>query len=286
MNGGSRMNAIETKDLCKAYTGFKLDKINLELPEGCIMGLIGENGAGKSTLIKLILGMIKANSGTITLLGKENGGEITSLKEDIGVVLDDRGLPSCLNVKQIHKIMKNSFKNWNQPDFNDYIDRFGLPIDIKIKDFSTGMKMKLNIAIALSHNAKLLILDEATSGLDPVIRNEILNIFEEFTRNEHHTILISSHIVSDLEKICDYIAFLHKRKLMLCDDKDKLKEDYVLVHGTYDEIKALDPSSVVGTELNSYGAQAVVKKDVVPPNTKTTPVDIEQLFVFMVKEDA
>ena len=280
------MNAIETKDLCKAYTGFKLDKINLELPEGCIMGLIGENGAGKSTLIKLILGMIKANSGTITLLGKENGGEITSLKEDIGVVLDDRGLPSCLNVKQIHKIMKNSFKNWNQPDFNDYIDRFGLPIDIKIKDFSTGMKMKLNIAIALSHNAKLLILDEATSGLDPVIRNEILNIFEEFTRNEHHTILISSHIVSDLEKICDYIAFLHKRKLMLCDDKDKLKEDYVLVHGTYDEIKALDPSSVVGTELNSYGAQAVVKKDVVPPNTKTTPVDIEQLFVFMVKEDA
>lgn len=280
------MNAIETKDLCKAYTGFKLDKINLELPEGCIMGLIGENGAGKSTLIKLILGMIKANRGTITLLGKENGGEITSLKEDIGVVLDDRGLPSCLNVKQIHKIMKNSFKNWNQPDFNDYIDRFGLPIDIKIKDFSTGMKMKLNIVIALSHNAKLLILDEATSGLDPVIRNEILNIFEEFTRNEHHTILISSHIVSDLEKICDYIAFLHKGKLMLCDDKDKLKEDYVLVHGTYDEIKALDPSSVVGTELNSYGAQAVVKKDVVPPNTKTTPVDIEQLFVFMVKEDA
>ena len=280
------MNAIEIKNLCKSYTGFKLDNISLNLPEGCIMGLIGENGAGKSTLIKLILGMIKANRGTITLLGKENGGEITSLKEDIGVVLDDRGLPSCLNVKQIHKIMKNSFKNWNQPDFNDYIDRFGLPIDIKIKDFSTGMKMKLNIAIALSHNAKLLILDEATSGLDPVIRNEILNIFEEFTRNEHHTILISSHIVSDLEKICDYIAFLHKGKLMLCDDKDKLKEDYVLVHGTYDEIKALDPSSVVGTELNSYGAQAVVKKDVVPPNTKTTPVDIEQLFVFMVKEDA
>lgn len=279
------MNAIEIKNLCKSYTGFKLDNISLNLPEGCIMGLIGENGAGKSTIIKLILNIVKSDGGSVTLLGKDAADNVKLLKEDIGVVLDDRGLPSCLNIKQIQKIMKNSFKNWNQPDFNDYIDRFALPVDIKIKDFSTGMKMKLNIAVALSHNAKLLILDEATSGLDPVIRNEILNIFEEFTRDEHHTILISSHIVSDLEKICDYIAFLHKGKLMLCEEKDRLKENYVLVHGEYDEIKKLDPNSVVGINSNPYGAEAIVKKELVSPNTETTPIDIEQLFVFMVKED-
>ncbi len=285
MNGGSRMNAIEIKNLCKSYTGFKLDNISLNLPEGCIMGLIGENGAGKSTIIKLILNIVKSDGGSVTLLGKDAADNVKLLKEDIGVVLDDRGLPSCLNVKQIQKIMKNSFKNWSQPDFNDYIDRFALPVDIKIKDFSTGMKMKLNIAVALSHNARLLILDEATSGLDPVIRNEILNIFEEFTRDEHHTILISSHIVSDLEKICDYIAFLHKGRLMLCEEKDRLKENYVLVHGEYDEIKKLDPNSVVGINSNPYGAEAIVKKELVSPNTETTPIDIEQLFVFMVKED-
>lgn len=279
------MNAIEIKNLCKSYTGFKLDNISLNLPEGCIMGLIGENGAGKSTIIKLILNIVKSDGGSVTLLGKDAADNIKLLKEDIGVVLDDRGLPSCLNVKQIQKIMKNSFKNWSQPDFNDYIDRFALPVDIKIKDFSTGMKMKLNIAVALSHNARLLILDEATSGLDPVIRNEILNIFEEFTRDEHHTILISSHIVSDLEKICDYIAFLHKGRLMLCEEKDRLKENYVLVHGEYDEIKKLDPNSVVGINSNPYGAEAIVKKELVSPNTETTPIDIEQLFVFMVKED-
>lgn len=279
------MNAIEIKNLCKSYTGFKLDNISLNLPEGCIMGLIGENGAGKSTIIKLILNIVKSDGGSVTLLGKDAADNVKLLKEDIGVVLDDRGLPSCLNVKQIQKIMKNSFKNWSQPDFNDYIDRFALPVDIKIKDFSTGMKMKLNIAVALSHNARLLILDEATSGLDPVIRNEILNIFEEFTRDEHHTILISSHIVSDLEKICDYIAFLHKGRLMLCEEKDRLKENYVLVHGEYDEIKKLDPNSVVGINSNPYGAEAIVKKELVSPNTETTPIDIEQLFVFMVKED-
>lgn len=279
------MNAIEIKNLCKSYTGFKLDNISLNLPEGCIMGLIGENGAGKSTIIKLILNIVKSDGGSVTLLGKDAADNVKLLKEDIGVVLDDRGLPSCLNVKQIQKIMKNSFKNWSQPDFNDYIDRFALPVDIKIKDFSTGMKMKLNIAVALSHNARLLILDEATSGLDPVIRNEILNIFEEFTRDEHHTILISSHIVSDLEKICDYIAFLHKGRLMLCEEKDRLKENYVLVHREYDEIKKLDPNSVVGINSNPYGAEAIVKKELVSPNTETTPIDIEQLFVFMVKED-
>ena len=279
------MNAIEIKNLCKSYTGFKLDNISLNLPEGCIMGLIGENGAGKSTIIKLILNIVKSDGGSVTLLGKDAADNVKLLKEDIGVVLDDRGLPSCLNIKQIQKIMKNSFKNWNQPDFNDYIDRFALPVDIKIKDFSTGMKMKLNIAVALSHNARLLILDEATSGLDPVIRNEILNIFEEFTRDEHHTILISSHIVSDLEKICDYIAFLHKGRLMLCEEKDRLKENYVLVHREYDEIKKLDPNSVVGINSNPYGAEAIVKKELVSPNTETTPIDIEQLFVFMVKED-
>ena len=147
------------------------------------------------------------------------------------------------------------------------------------------MKMKLGIAIALSHHPKLLLLDEATAGLDPVVRDEILNIFSEFTRDESHAILISSHIVSDLEKICDYIAFLHKGKLLLCEEKDFLKEQYVIVHCTAEELRQIVPSAIRGIKENAYGAEAIVQKSKVPVGMSTVPVDIEQLFISMVKED-
>jgi len=277
------MNAIEINNLCKSYPGFTLDCLNLKLPSGCIMGLIGENGAGKSTTIKLILDMIKKDSGTITLLGKDNIN-ICLLKEDIGVVLDEVGIPSCLTAKQVGKIMKNTFKNWNEHTFSEFLSKMSIPDNKQFKDFSRGMKMKLGIAIALSHNAKLLILDEATSGLDPVVRDEILDIFSEFTRNETHAVLISSHIVSDLEKICDYIAFLHKGKLLLCEEKDLLKEQYAIIHCTAEQIAEFDPSAVIGKKENTYGVEAVVLKDSLPVNMQSSPIDIEQLFIFMVKE--
>ena len=197
------MNALEIRNLTKTYPGFTLDNLNLTLPSGCIMGLIGENGAGKSSTIKLILNMLHKNCGTIRILGKDNTDNIELTKEDIGVVMDEVGIPECLTVKQVGNVMKHTFRNWDDTEYARLVQKLALPDQKQFKEFSRGMKMKLGIAIALSHNAKLLILDEATSGLDPVVRDEVVEMFSDFTRDENHSILISSHIVSDLEKLCD-----------------------------------------------------------------------------------
>ncbi len=277
------MNALEIKNLTKNYGGFKLDNLNLTLPGGCIMGLIGENGAGKSTTIKLILDMISRDSGTIKILGRDNRENI-QLKQDIGVVLDDVGIPECLNSKQVGKIMSHTFTNWNDKIFADYLKQLSIPPNKPFKEFSRGMKMKLGITVALSHNPKLLILDEATSGLDPVIRDEVLDIFSDFTRDENHSVLISSHIVSDLEKICDYIAFLHKGKLLLCQEKDILLEQYGILHCTESQLSELEPSAVKGKKISPYGVQALVLRNRIPAQMGVSPVSIEDLFIFMVKE--
>ena len=216
------MNAIEITNLCKSYGDFTLDHLNLTLPGGCIMGLVGENGAGKSTTIRLMMQMIQKDEGTITLLSRNIDDMDALTKEDIGVVMDEVGFPLCLKTKEIGKIMQMTFHNWDQKRYEQLIRQFNIPDNRQFKDFSRGMKMKAGIAVALSHHAKLLILDEATSGLDPVVRDEVLDILNEFTRDENHSILISSHIVSDLEKCCDYIAFLHRGKLILCEEKDVL----------------------------------------------------------------
>ncbi len=276
------MNAIEIRGLKKSYKGFSLEGLNLTLPQGCIMGLIGENGAGKSTTIKLILDIIKKEDGEVTLFG-EREGDLRLQKEDIGVVLDEVGLPGCLTVKQVNRVMKNIYKNWDEKAYFGYIKRFGLPEKKMNGTFSRGMRMKLCIAVALSHNARLLILDEATSGLDPVIRDEILDIFSEFTRDERNSILISSHIVSDLEKICDYIAFLHKGRLMLCEEKDALYEQYGIILTNEAEFSKIDPKSVIGKKVNPYGIEAIVKRDHIPEGIEVLRIDIEQLFIFMVK---
>ena len=278
------MNAIEIRDLCKTYPGFSLDHVNLTLPCGCIMGLVGENGAGKSTTIRLILDMIARDSGTITLLGKDNRENIRLLKEDIGVVLDEVGIPACLNPKQVGKIMANTFRNWEQAVYDSLLEKLAVPPEKPFKDFSKGMKMKLGIAIALSHRPKLLILDEATSGLDPVVRDEVLDLFSEFTREESHAVLISSHIVSDLEKICDYIAFLHRGKLLLCEEKDALKEKYGILRCSKDQLPALPPEAVIGRKETAYGVEAIARRDAVPAGLSLSPIDIEELFIFMVKE--
>ena len=275
------MNAIEIKGLTKHYKDFSLDKLTLTLPTGCIMGLVGENGAGKSTTIKLILGMIKKNEGTITVLRKDH---TIMDKEDVGIVLDEVGIPDCLNVVQVERIMKNIYKKWDSEVYNSYIKRFDLPLKKKFKEFSNGMKMKLGMAIALSLDPILLILDEATAGLDPVVRDDLLDIFTEFTRDETHSILISSHIVSDLEKICDYIAFINKGKLMLCEDKDALYEQYGVVHMSCADFEAISPDAVKGKKITPYGVEAIVRRDSIPEGVKFSPISIEELFVFMVKE--
>ncbi len=279
------MNAIKIKGLTKCYGDFKLDGLNLTLPQGCIMGLVGENGAGKSTTIKLILDMVRKDSGTITLLGRDHQDGAQSLREEIGVVLDEVGISECLTCAQVGRIMKKTYQNWDEEAFSRYLTRFSLPEKQKFKEFSRGMKMKLGIAVALSHHAKLLILDEATSGLDPVIRDEILDIFCEFTRDESHSILISSHIVSDLEKICDYIAFLHKGRLLLCEVKDVLKEQYGILRCTAAALAEIPAEAVMGKKENAYGVEAIVRRSAVPINLSLSPVDIEQLFIFLAKED-
>lgn len=277
------MNAIEVKGLGKRYKDFELKNIDLTLPSGCIMGLVGENGAGKTTTVKLILGMLKKDSGSIRIFGRDTNTYRHLMKEDIGVVLDDPGIPMFLNAIQMGKIMKATFKNWDEEAYNGYLKKMSLPPKKKYKDYSKGMKMKLAIAIALSHNARLLILDEATSGLDPVIRDDLLDIFSEFTRDEGHAVLISSHIVSDLEKICDYVAFMHQGRLLLCEEKDRLREEYGLIHCSREQIEAITQSYIIGKKENAYGVEAIVKKCGIPSGIECGRVDIEELFIFMVK---
>jgi ABC-2 type transport system ATP-binding protein len=248
------------------------------------MGLIGENGAGKTTTIKLILDTIKRDNGIIKVLGEDNLINFKERKEDIGVVLDQAYFPESFTVKQVNLVMKNTYKRWNQDLFFMYVQKLSLPQDKAFKDFSRGMKMKLAISVALSHEAKLLILDEATSGLDPIARDEILNILYDFTRQDDHSILISSHIVSDLEKLCDYIAFIHKGKLLFCEEKDKLLEKYGLLKCNKADFEVIDPKAVHGVRRNNYSIEALVETSMIPSSMYVDRASIEDIIVFMAKE--
>lgn len=274
------MNALEIKNVTKKYKGFTLDNINFTLPSGCIMGLIGENGAGKSTLIKAILGMIKYD-GTISVLGAEGKAELLNAKQDIGVVLDQSYFPDGINVKQVNSIMKNTYENWDENEFFGYIDKFSLPMDRAFKDYSRGMRMKLSMAVALSHKAKLLILDEPTGGLDPIVRDEIVDILYDYTRAEDHSVLMSSHILSDLQKLCDYIAFIHEGKLVFVDEKDALTERYGLVNCSEAEFEFIKDAAV-GVRKNGYSVQALVEREKAS-GIKTESATLEEIIVFMVK---
>ncbi len=277
------MNALEIRGLCKQYPAFSLRELNLTLPAGCIMGLVGENGAGKSTTIRLILDMLRPDAGTVSIYGQPVRGASPALREEIGAVLDEVGFPECLNTVQIGKIMRGSFRSWDDGLYAQLLHRLAIPGDKPFKAYSRGMKMKLGIAVALSHHPRLLLLDEATSGLDPVVRDEVLEIFSEFTRDETHAILISSHIVSDLEKLCDYIAFLHKGTLLVCEEKDRLLSDYGMVRCSAQDFAALPAQAVLGRRESAYGVQAAVRRDALPAGVEAGQVDLEELFVMMVK---
>ena len=278
------MNAIELKGLVKEYPGFRLGGLDLALPAGSIMGLVGENGAGKSTTIKLIMNAIKRDAGSVSVLGVDNQSRAFSgIKEDIGVVLDEAYYPEVLNSRDVGCVMAKTYRHWEPDTYENYLQRFGLPQDKAFRDYSRGMKMKLAIAVALSHQAKLLILDEATSGLDPMVRDEILDIFNEYTRQEDRSILLSSHIVSDLEKICDYIAFLHKGQLLLCEEKDRLLEEYALVRLSRERLADLPEDSVVGVESDPYGVRALVRRDMVPHDLPLEHTNLEDIILFLAK---
>lgn len=276
------MNALELKNVCKSYPSFSLKDISFALPCGCIMGLVGENGAGKSTTIKLILDMVQRDSGSITVFGKEPQRD-AAWKEDIGVVLDEVGILECMKAEQVERMMRRIYRRWGSGMFWDYLARLNVPKDKPFGQFSRGTKMKLGIAVALSHGAKLLILDEATGGLDPVVRDEVLTLFSDFTRSADHAVLISSHIVSDLEKICDYIAFIHQGQLLLCEEKDRLYEQYRVLHTDAAALSRLDAKAVIGVRKNKYDCEAIVRADALPHGAEASPIDLEQLFITMVK---
>lgn len=275
------MNALEIRGLTKRRGDFALQGLDLTLPAGCIMGLIGENGAGKSTAIRLVLNGLQRNGGTIAVYGKDNRALTALEREDIGVVLDEVGLPEYLTAAQIGCMMAGIFTRWQPEVYRDYLRRLALPEDKPFKDFSRGMRMRLGLAAALSHQPKLLLLDEATSGLDPVVRDDILTILSDFTRDEEHAVLISSHIVSDLEKICDYVAFLHKGRLLLCEEKDRLTEEYGILRGT---TEGIEPAAVCGQRATPYGTEYLLRRSAVPAGVPLGQVNIEDLFVFMAKE--
>lgn len=277
------MNALELRNVSKSYGDFVLKDISFVLPSGCIMGLIGENGAGKSTTIKLILDCIRRDSGEIFVLGKDNRKDFTAAKEDLGVVLDEAYFPESITVRQVNAVMRYTYRLWNEQTYFSYISRFSLPKDKSFREFSRGMKMKLAIAVALSHEAKLLILDEATSGLDPIARDEILDVFREYTRDEQHSILLSSHITSDLEKLCDYIAFIHKGNLLFCQEKDRLQENYGLLRCSKGEFEALRKQAVLGYRDSGYGIEALVDRREIPAGMKVDYASIEEIIVFLAK---
>lgn len=237
------MNVIEINNVSKSYGDFSINNLNMAVPKGSIVGLVGENGAGKSTLIKMMLDIVKCDSGEIKL---KDGDNNPLRKEKIGAVLDEIGFNGCFSAAQIGKILSKCYKNWDFEKYDMLIKKFSLDRNKRFKEYSKGMKMKLGIAAAMSHNPSLLVLDEATSGLDPVVRDEITDIFIDFTRDENNSILMSSHIVSDLEKICDYIAFMHKGRLLLFEEKDVLRFEYAHINLSNDEILKIPAEKILG----------------------------------------
>lgn len=279
------MNAIEISGLRKSYGDFTLGDISFCVPEGSILGLVGENGAGKSTTIKLIMNTISRDAGTVRVLGTDNTSpSFSEVKEDIGVVLDEAYFPEVISAKNVDSVMKHTYKRWDSEKYKQYVSRFRLPETKPFKEYSRGMKMKLAIAVALSHDPKLLVLDEATSGLDPMIRDEILDIFNDFTRDPGRSILLSSHIVSDLEKICDYIAFIHNGRLMLCEEKDRLLEEYAVVKTSPSELEDIPESAIVGKKISKYSAEALVRRGEISPAFTTEHCTLEDIILFLARE--
>ena len=277
------MNAIEVNGISRAYPGFLLDHISFSLPTGTILGLVGENGAGKSTLMKLILGMIRADSGSVSVLGYNDLRANPKIREDLGVVMDESCFPAVMKAAEIGTMLSMFYRNWDERDFEHLLAMLGIPKDKMFGKLSRGNKMKLGIACALSHHPKLLILDEATSGLDPVVRDELLDILLDFTRDESHSILMSSHIVSDLEKACDYIVFLHEGRILLSGEKDLLLEQYGKVCCSRERFAQISSAAVIGKRETDYGVECIAGREALSGAVKVQPVGLEELFVMMVK---
>lgn len=277
--------ALELSNVSKQYKDFTLDNISFKVPQGSIVGLIGENGAGKSTTINAVLGLISKDSGTITMLGKTDIDAVC--KENIGVVFDGNNYPDMLTPKQLGKVFENIYSSWNKEKYEQLLKKFNLPLNKKIKKFSKGMKMKYAISVAFSHNSKLLILDEATSGLDPIMRDEILDMFLDFIQDEENSILVSSHITSDLEKVADYIVFIHNGKIVFSKPKDELLENYGIIKCGASVFDEIDKDKIITYRKQDYEWQILVddRKSAQKqyPKALIVPASIDEIMLMYVR---
>lgn len=278
-------DALIISGLTKTYKDFMLNGVSFSVPCGSIVGLIGENGAGKSTTINAVLGLIQKEAGSICVLGKEQPDN--EIKEQIGVVFDGNNYPEIFSTRKLNRVMKDIYHSWEEHTFLNLLKKFFLPADKPIKQFSKGMKMKLAIAVALSHNSKLLILDEATSGLDPVIRDDILDILLDFAQDETHSILISSHITTDLEKIADYIVFIHEGQVVFSKPKDELIEQYGIIKCGAAQFEALDKLDIIVYRKMDYEWQVLVADRVAMkkkyPKALIDSASIDEIMLLYVK---
>ncbi|MEK4253005.1 ABC transporter ATP-binding protein [Ureibacillus sp. FSL K6-2830] len=275
--------AIEVVNLRKKFPQFQLVDVSFQLPTGTIMGFVGENGAGKTTTIKCLLNLLQKDRGEVKLLGLDYVEHDTAIKEQIGVVFDDLYVPETLNATQINHILEKIFANWDEAYYVELLKRFKIPIKKPIKQLSRGMRMKLSIAMALAHHPKLLILDEPTSGLDPIVRDEILDLFMEFMQDEDNSILFSTHITSDLEKIADYITFIHEGEIVFSKNKDELLYDYGIWKGTVEQSKELPEHAKVRMRKNAFGIEILVNRKEVNNAFHLDKPSIEDIMLFFVK---
>lgn len=253
--------ALQISNLCKSYknTDFKLDNVSLQIPKGSIMGFVGKNGAGKSSTINAVLNIIQKDSGEVTFFGETMTDGNRVIRNDIGVVFDTIHFSGELTPKKLEKVLSDVYENWQGDQFFSYLERFHIPANKKIKTFSRGMTMKLSISAALSHKAKLLILDEATAGLDPVAREELLDVLLEFVEDEGHSILMSSHVSSDLEKVADYIAFIDQGKIILTEEKDTLLYQYGIARMKQSDFEKLDASEYLAMRKRGLQLEVLVE---------------------------
>lgn len=280
---------LEVKNLSKSYENFELKNISFQLPKGSIMGFIGENGAGKTTTMKLILNQIHREAGSVSIFGLDNIRDEKKIKQELGVVFDESFFYGALCPAEIGKILGASFTHWDSALYKNYLEQFKLPEKQELKKFSRGMKMKLSLAAALSHHPKLLLLDEATSGLDPVVRGEILDVFLDFIQDEEHGILLSSHITSDLEKIADYITYIHRGELVFSESKDDILARFGVAHGTVAEISCISADYYMGSRKNRYGADGLVNDRAAVaaryPNLAIDPASLDDIMIFSEGEE-
>lgn len=278
-------NSIEIRDLTCRYPSFALEGINLEVPCGTVLGLIGENGAGKSTLIKAILGLLRPENGSIAVLGEDSTKLTPAIKSKIGVVFDELPFPREMTARQLDRVLGGIFQNWDSKVFHGYLGRFGLPDGKKFSSFSRGMQMRLSLAAAMSHSARLLVLDEPTGGLDPVIRSEILDILLEFMQDESHSILISTHITSDLEHIADYIGFIHQGRLKFCEERNELKEKHRILKCTDEQLSRIDPADIIGQRSGRFSHEVLTTAFGKYPDIAQDIPSIDELMVYYVRDE-